>query len=296
MRDEAFAIVTDHLVAAFWRSFVSNRGAALGLGLVVMIVAAALLADFIAPHSPYRQYRDFVLIPPSWQMGGDSAFLLGTDDLGRDLLSRMLHGARNSLATSFCVVTVSLTIGIALGLISAFSRGLVGSFIERFQDLIMSVPSLVLAIVIVAIIGPSQVNTIIAIAIVFLPRYARVVRTAAAAEKVKDYVLAARVIGAGPLRLALTTVLPNCLPPVIVQATLGISDAILESAALGFLGLGAQPPTPEWGAMLAAGRDYLQRAPWVVTFPGLAILVTVIAVNLLGDGLRDALDLKQRRS
>jgi dipeptide transport system permease protein len=194
------------------------------------------------------------------------------------------------------VMSVSFVVGIGLGLASAMAGPVADVAITRVMDLIMAVPSLVLAILVVAILGPSLTNTIIAVTIVYLPRYVRLVRASALGELNKDYVTAARVAGVGPLRLMFVTILPNCLAPLIVQAALGVSDAILEAAALGFLGLGAQPPTPEWGSMLADSREFIRSNPWIVTFPGLAILVTVVAINLTGDGLRDALDPKMRRS
>ena len=281
---------------AFWMAFSENRGALSGLYLVLAIIATAILAGLIAPHSPYEQYRDAVLAPPFWAEGGSSRFLLGTDDLGRDMLSRLLYGARVSLFIGISVMGVSLVVGILLGLISAIVGGLTDVIITRIMDLIMAVPSLVMAILIVAVLGPSLTNTIVAVTVVYLPRYVRLVRASALAELPKDYVTAARVIGVRPLRLMFVTILPNCLAPLMVQAALGISDAILEAAALGFLGLGAQPPTPEWGSMLADARNLIRSNPGIVTMPGLCILVTVIAINLTGDGLRDALDPKMRRS
>ena len=185
---------------------------------------------------------------------------------------------------------------VSLGLAAAWFGGLVDVIIIRIMDLIMAIPSLVLAILIIAIIGPSLTNTIVAVTIVYLPRYVRLVRASALAELTRDYVTAAKVAGVGPFRLMTVTVLPNCLAPLIVQAALGVSDAILEAAGLGFLGLGAQPPTPEWGAMLADTRDLMLSHPWVMAFPGLCILVTVMAINLMGDGLRDALDPRLRKS
>lgn len=278
-----------------WDALKENRGAVAGLVFVILIVLMAIFADVIAPHPPFEQYRDHVLTPPVWQEGGLWLFPLGTDEVGRDMLSRLIHGARISLFIGLSVMIASVIVGGALGLLAAFRGGIVDTLLMRAMDLIMSVPSLVLAIVVVAIIGPSLVNTIIAVSIVYLPRYVRLVRASALSELTRDYVTAARVAGVGPVRLMLVTVLPNCLAPLIVQATLGVSDAILEAAALGFLGLGAQPPSPEWGSMLASAREFLQRAPWVVTFPGLAILFTVVAINLFGDGLRDALDPKLKR-
>ncbi len=186
--------------------------------------------------------------------------------------------------------------GVVLGLVSAFVGGATDVAIMRVMDLIISVPGLVLAILIVSVLGPSLANTIVAVTVVFLPRYVRLVRASAMGEIGKDYVTAARVAGVGRLRLMFSTVLPNCLAPLIVQAALGVSEAILEAAALGFLGLGAQPPTPEWGSMLADSREFIRSNPWIVTLPGIAILVTVISINVMGDGLRDALDPKLKRS
>ncbi len=283
-------------VREFWSSFSENRGAVAGLVLVVSIILMALFAPLIAPYSPIEQFRDSTRLPPAWMEGGDWRYVLGTDALGRDMLSRIIYGSRISLFIGFAVMIVSAVIGVALGLIAAFARGIVEVVIVRIMDLIVSIPSLVLAILIIAVIGPNLTNTIIAVTIVYLPRYVRLVRASALSELTKDYVIAARVAGAGPIRLMLRSVLPNCLPPLIVQAALGISDAILEAAGLGFLGLGAQPPTPEWGAMLADSREFIQAAPWIMAFPGIAILITVLAINLMGDGLRDALDPKLKRS
>ncbi len=283
-------------LAAFWFAFRDNRGATLGLYLVGAIIAIALLADVLAPYSPFEQYRDAVLAPPVWSSGGSWRFILGTDDLGRDMVSRLLYGARVSLLIGLAVMGISMVVGILLGLASVSAGGIVDVVITRIMDLIMAVPSLVLEILIVAMLGPSLTNTIIVITIVYMPRYVRLVRASALAEMSKDYVTAARVIGVKKLRLMFVTVLPNCLAPLIVQAALGVSDAILEAAALGFLGLGAQAPIPEWGSMLADARNLIRSNPGVVTMPGLCILITVVAINLTGDGLRDALDPKMRRS
>lgn len=281
---------------AFWAAFRENRGAVAGLVVLLGVALVAVLAGVIAPHEPAEQFRDFVRLPPVWEEGGNWRFVLGTDGLGRDLLSRLIHGARVSLFIGLAVVTVSFALGIVLGLASAFFGAAVDVIISRVMDLIMAVPSLVLAILVVAVLGPSLANTIVAVTVVYLPRYVRLVRATALAEMQKEYVVAARVAGVGPVRLMGSTVLRNCLAPLIVQAALGVSDAILEAAALGFLGLGAQAPIAEWGTMLADSREFIRSNPWLVTLPGLAILITVVSINLAGDGLRDALDPKLRRS
>ncbi len=279
----------------FWQYFCENRGALAGLIVFLLVVLMAIFASWIAPYSPAEQYRDAFLAPPFWEQGGSTRFLLGTDAVGRDILSRLIHGSRYSLVIGAIVVTLSITVGIALGLIAGFARGIVEIMIMRAMDIMLSLPSLLLAVVIVAILGPGLFNAMLAISIVYLPHLVRLTRAAAITELSKDYVTASRVSGAGIFRLMWITVLPNCMAPLIVQATLSFSSAILDAAALGFLGMGAQPPTPEWGTMLAESREFVLRAWWVVTFPGLAILITVLALNLLGDGLRDALDPKLKR-
>jgi dipeptide transport system permease protein len=276
----------------FWHYFSQNKGAIAGLIFICIIIITAILADVIAPHSPIEQYRDALLMPPAWVDGGSWSYILGTDDVGRDILSRLMHGARLSLMIGTLVVTLSLGLGVILGLIAGFFRGPVEIIIMRGVDIMLAMPSLLLAIAIVAILGPSVLNAAMAITIVSLPHYVRLTRASTMAELNKDYVIASKVVGAGSLRLMFITILPNCLAPLIVQATLGFSTAILDMAALGFLGMGAQPPTPEWGSMLASALQFVQRAWWVVTFPGLFILLTVLAFNLMGDGLRDALDPK----
>ena len=281
---------------SFWRSFRENRGAVIGLAVVCAVVFIAIFANFLAPYSPIEQYRGFTRLPPVWVKGGNWAYPLGTDPLGRDMLSRILYGSRISLFIGLSVMFVSAVLGVLLGLLSAFWGGIVDVIIIRVMDLILAIPSLVLAILIIAVIGPNLTNTIVAVTVVGLPFYVRLVRASAISELTKDYVTAAKVAGVGPLRLMLSTVLPNCLAPLIVQAALGISDAILAAAGLGFLGLGAQPPTPEWGSMLADSRDLITSNPWVMAMPGIAILITVLAINLMGDGLRDALDPRLKKS
>jgi dipeptide transport system permease protein len=281
-------------LSAFAAAYAENRGAMIGLFVLALVALAAVFAGWLSPHAPDLQFRDFVRAKPVWA-GGTWAFPLGTDGDGRDMLARLIYGARISLFIGVSVMAFAFVVGVALGLLAAMAGSMVDVVVSRLMDVIMATPSLVLAVVIVAILGPSLTNTIVAVTIVGLPRYVRVARASALGELTKDYVTAARVAGVGWLRLALTAVLPNCLAPLIVQAALGVSDAILEAAGLGFLGLGAQPPTPEWGAMLADSREFIRSDPWIVTLPGLAILITVVAINLTGDGLRDALDPKMRR-
>ena len=280
----------------FWSSFSENRGAVMGLFVFLAFLIVAAFAPVLAPYSPIEQYRDALLVPPAWQEGGSTRFLLGTDALGRDLLSRLNYGARFSFFIGVIVVTIATTLGVLLGVIAGFAPNWLDTLIMRLMDIVLSFPSLLLALVLVAILGPSLLNAMIAISIVLQPHFVRLTRAAVLTERSKDYVTAARVAGGQPVRIMFRTVLPNCLAPIIVQAALSFSTAVLDTAARGFLGMGAQPPTPEWGTMLAESREFILRAWWVVTFPGLCILVTVLAINLMGDGLRDALDPKLKRS
>jgi len=280
---------------SFWNAYAQSRGALIGLALVGTLVLLAVFADVVSPHPPNEQYRDFTLVPPAWDAGGSSRFLLGTDPVGRDILSRLIHGTRLSLLIGVISVAISLSLGVVLGLVAGYFRGLTETIVMRVTDVMLALPSLLLAIAVVAILGPGLINAMYAIAIVLLPHYVRLTRAAVIAEAKREYVTSSRIAGAGTLRLMFDAILPNCAAPLIVQATLGFSNAILDAAALGFLGLGAQPPTPEWGSMLASALEFIQRAPWVVTLPGLAILITVLAFNLMGDGLRDALDPRLKR-
>jgi dipeptide transport system permease protein len=282
-------------VREFWGYFSRNHGAVIGLAVVIGVLLMAALANLLAPYPPDLTNNAAFLRPPAWQAGGSTAYLLGTDAIGRDILSRLIHGARLSLLIGIAVVALSIVVGIALGLVAGFARGVTEIAIMRLMDIILTLPSLLLAIVIVAILGPGIMNAMLAVAVVVLPHYVRITRAAVITETSKDYVTAARANGAGIARLMFVEVLPNCAAPLIVQASLGVSVAILDAAALGFLGLGAQPPASEWGTMLADAREFVLRAWWVVTFPGIMILVTVLAFNLLGDGLRDALDPKLKR-
>ncbi|WP_409146096.1 ABC transporter permease subunit [Pseudoxanthobacter sp. M-2] len=283
------------MLGAFWASFSENKGAVAGLVFMVVLVLVAIFAPLVAPHAPDVQNRDALLVPPFWEAGGSLTYILGTDAVGRDMLSRLIFGARYSLFIGLFVVTLALAAGVTLGTLSGYLGGWVDTVVMRVMDVVLAFPGLLLALVLVAILGPGLMNAMIAITLVLLPHFVRLTRASVMTERDKDYVVAVRTAGAGPIRLMVKTVLPNCLAPLIVQTTLSFSNAILEAAALGFLGMGAQPPTPEWGTMLAEAREFILRAWWVVTFPGLAILLTVLAINLVGDGLRDALDPKLKR-
>ncbi|MCX7279759.1 MAG: ABC transporter permease subunit [Burkholderiales bacterium] len=291
--EQEFALATPPSAwSEFWRSFSKNKGAVVGLCFMAVVCLAALFAPWMAPYSPVEQFRDHFLAPPAWVAGGSSQFLLGTDEVGRDILSRLIHGARLSLFVGFFSVLMALIPGVVLGLVAGFFGKALDSLVMRVMDIMMALPALLLAVAIMAVLGPGLGNALVAIAVVSLPAYVRLTRASAMTELNRDYVTAARLSGAGTLRLMFVTVLPNCMAPLIVHATMGFSAAILEISALGFLGLGVQPPNPEWGTMLASARDYIERAWWVVTLPGLTILLSVLAINLMGDGLRDALDPK----
>lgn len=278
-----------------WRYLRLHRGTLIASGLILCLAIIAIGAPLLAPHSPIEQYRAAIKIPPAWLTGGSWRFLLGTDEAGRDILSRLIYGARLSFGIGCLSVLLALIPGMTLGLFAAFFPTGLGIPIMRLMDTLLALPSLLLAVAVVAVLGPGLANMTLAIAVVGLPNYVRLTRAAALGELQKEYVIASRVAGAGTLRLMFSQVLPNCTAPLIIQATLGFSTAILDAAALGFLGLGVQPPLPEWGAMLAAARDYIDSAWWMITMPGLAILISVLAINVFGDGLRDALDPKLKR-
>ena len=290
------AVKPQSALGEFWYYFTRSKGAVIGLAVFVIVVLMAIFAPLIAPHLPNEQDRSILLLPPSWMQGGNLSYLLGTDPVGRDIFSRLVYGARFSLFIGVVVVSLSVVLGVVIGLIAGFAGGRTDIVIMRIMDIVLAFPSLLLALVLVAVLGPGLMNAMMAIALVNLPHFVRLTRASVMTEKTKDYVVGSRVAGARWPRLMFITILPNCLAPLIVQATLAFSAAILDAAALGFLGMGAQPPTPEWGTMLAEAREFISRAWWVVTFPGLAILITVLAINLMGDGLRDALDPKLKRS
>lgn len=257
-----------------------------------MWTALALFAPILPLDPPEEVFNGQQLVPPVWAGSGSWRHPLGTDDLGRDTLSRLVFGSRISLGFGFMCVVTSVLIGGLLGVTAGYSGGFWDRCVLRLVDILMAMPSLLLAIVVVAVLGPSLWNALWAVTVVALPGFVRVSRASVLNEREKDYVQASRAFGAGHVRQMFVVILPNCLAPLIVQATLGFSDGILNMAALGFLGLGAQPPTPEWGTMLSDAKSYLETASWLVTWPGVCILSVVLAFNLLGDGLRDAFDPK----
>ncbi|ABB15791.1 nickel transporter permease [Carboxydothermus hydrogenoformans] len=274
----------------FWekdwiKRLLQNKAAVVGLIIVLLLLFAAIFAPVLAPYDPIKdgslQNR---LKPPS------SEHLLGTDKLGRDILSRIIFGARISVEIGVISVGLALIVGTLMGLIAGYYGGLLDSFLMRIVDIILAFPSILLAIAITSVLGPSLNNAMIAVGIVMVPSFARVVRSTVLSLKEMEFVEAARAIGATDFTILFRHILPNSMAPIIVQGTMNIGTAILDAAGLSFLGLGAQPPTPEWGAMLVDARELLVKAPWVAFFPGLAIMLNVLGFNLLGDGLRDALD------
>ncbi|GGH85606.1 peptide/nickel transport system permease protein [Pullulanibacillus pueri] len=271
-------------------SILKSKTSLIGLIIIVLLLLVAVFAPLLAPSNPisggdlFNRYK-----------GPSADHWLGTDELGRDILSRLIYGTRISIQVGIIAVGIALVIGTFLGAISGFFGRWIDMIVMRIVDILMSFPSILLAIAIVAVMGKGLTNTMIAVGIVGIPQFARIVRSSVLSVKETEYVEAARAVGAKSYRVLFRHVLPNCLAPIIVQTTLSIGTAILDAAGLSFLGLGAQPPKPEWGAMLDAGRAALQTAPWVVIFPGLAILVTVLGFNLLGDGLRDALDPRTKK-
>lgn len=270
------------------RRFLRSRTGVAGAVVLLIVVLAAVFAFKVAPYSPTRQDFRVERQPPSAQ------HLMGTDEFGRDVLSRVIWGAQTSLEAGAVAATIALVVGLALGMIAAYYGGRLDNVIMRSMDVILAFPYILLAIAVVAILGPGLLNAMIAIAIVYVPHYARIVRGSVLSVRARDYVEAARALGARDGRVMLQHVLPNTLAPIIVQTTLNIGNAIIDTAGLSFLGLGTQPPTPDWGNMLSAGRSYVIDSPWIATFPGLAILVTVLAFNLMGDALRDAFDPRLR--
>ncbi|MDI3339953.1 MAG: ABC transporter permease [Sphaerobacter sp.] len=265
------------------RHLARSTSGKIGLLLVALVLLMALAAPLIAPHDPYEQ-TVFRLYGPSLY------FPFGTDEFGRDVMSRVIYGARISLQVGLIAVAIALVIGGLLGLVAGYFGGWVDSVISRVLDIVFAFPDILLALALLAVLGPELHNVMIAIGIVYMPSFARIVRGPVLSAKHNEYVEASRVIGAGTLRTLFRHILPNVTAPLIVQTTIALSFAILSEAALSFLGLGAQPPTPSWGAMLSGGRRFVEIAPWTAIFPGLAIMIAVLGFNLLGDWLRDVLD------
>jgi peptide/nickel transport system permease protein len=274
-------------VAARRRFLRSGTGLA-GAVVLIVVIAAAIFAAQIAPYNPTRQDFRVEHQAPS------QAHLMGTDEFGRDVLSRVIYGAQASLQAGAVAASIALLVGLVLGMFAAYYGGAADNIIMRVMDVLLAFPYILLAIAVVAILGPGLRNAMIAIGIVYIPYYARVVRASVLSVRARDYVEAARALGARDARVMVQHVLPNTLAPVIVQTTLNVGAAIIDTAGLSFLGLGTQPPTPDWGNMLSAGRSYVIDSPWIATFPGIAILVTVLAFNLMGDALRDAFDPRLR--
>ncbi len=270
------------------RRLVRNPLAIVGLAIVIAMIVAAIFAPQIAPYSPIQTNLKLYVKPPS------AEHILGTDDLGRDLFSRIIYGAQISLEVSMLSIALGILIGVPLGMISGFYGGRIDTIIMRLTDVFLAFPLLLLAIALVAAIGPSQNSAFIALGIAIWPYFARLARGQALALKNHDFVVAARSIGARDTRILTAHMLPNMLTPIIIYSTVQIAAVILNESALAFLGLGAQPPTPSWGGMLASTRSFLTSAPWLPTYPGIAIFLASLGFNLLGDGLRDALDVKQR--
>jgi ABC-type dipeptide/oligopeptide/nickel transport system permease subunit len=287
-------MVEENKILEFYKQFKKNKSALIGLYVVLMLISLAVFAPFLAPFDPLIQNLDDRLIPPAWNIGGSLTHLLGTDDFGRDMLSRIIYGARISLMIGLISVSISLVFGTLMGALAGYFGGLVDTLIMRIVDIMLSIPAILLAIVIVSILGPDLFNAMIAIGIVGIPTFARIVRGSVLAEKEKEYVIASRINGSSNVRLITKVILPNCLTPLIVQSTMGFAGAVLEAAGLSFLGLGAQPPSPEWGAMLGDSLQFITTASWMILYPGIAIFLTVMSFNLVGDGLMDALDPKMK--
>ncbi|WDD97626.1 ABC transporter permease subunit [Thalassomonas actiniarum] len=276
-----------------WLIFRQSPVVMIGFGSFLFLTVLAVFSPLLTPYSPVESHLNSLLLPPAWDDAGDISYLLGTDNLGRDMLSRLMHGTSLTFGLSFIVVIISLVIGVIIGSLSALTKGIKSSFLNHFLDVILSIPSLLLAIVIVAILGPGLDNTLWAIVMVLIPQFVHITRNAVKEELTKDYVLASRLDGAGSIRILSYSVFPNIIEKIVSQATLAQSAAILDIAALGFLGLGAPIPLPEWGAMLSNGIDLFYIAPWTVYLPGLAILFAVVATNLVGEGMRHAI--RQRK-
>lgn len=273
-------------IAEIWGRLKKNKLALVGLVIIIILVLVAIFADFIASYDYAEQNLKLALKKPS------SEHWFGTDEFGRDIFSRIIYGSRVSLKVGFIAVSIAVIIGGFLGAISGYYGGKIDNVIMRFMDILLAIPGILLSISIVAALGPGLIKLMIAVGISSIPQYARIVRASVLSVKDHEFIEAAKAMGASDFRIIVTHILPNCLAPIIVQATLGVALAILTVAGLSFIGLGIQPPTPEWGAMLSGGRSYIRDYSYMTIFPGLAIVLIIFALNVLGDGLRDALDPK----
>ncbi|MEF1253378.1 MULTISPECIES: putrescine export ABC transporter permease SapC [unclassified Vibrio] len=273
----------------FWRSFRANNLAMFGLWCLLFIIVITLLSPWITPHDPQAQTGE-LLIPPSWNPAGTVEYFLGTDDLGRDILSRLIEGSRFTFGAAFLVTIIATVVGCVIGVLAGMTKGLLSSTLNHLLDTVMSIPSLLLAIIFVAFLGFGEFNILLAICLALIPRFIRSVYIAVHTEVEKDYIMAARLDGANDFYLLWNSILPNVLVVVASEVTLAWSIAILDITALGFLGLGAQAPSTEWGAVLGDSVELIYLAPWTVTLPGLAIMFTVIVINLVGEGVRQALN------
>jgi peptide/nickel transport system permease protein len=278
----------ESLGARAWRRLAKRKGAVLGLVIIAVFVAAAILAPMLAPYDPIRQSWSSIRKPPSIE------HWFGTDESGRDLFSRVIFGARASLLAGVVSISIALSLGVPLGLLAGYGGKWTDALISRITDAMLACPFLILAIALAAFLGPSLQNAMIAIGLTATPIFVRLTRGQVLAVKVEDYVEAARAVGNPPMRIALKHILPNILPALIVQATISVATAIIAEASLSFLGLGQQPPAPSWGSMLNTAQRFLTNAPWMAIWPGLAIFLVVLSFNMVGDGLRDALDPKER--
>ncbi|MFP2770445.1 ABC transporter permease subunit [Oceanisphaera sp. KMM 10153] len=273
-----------------WELFRKNTLGMIGLWGLVLLSLLTLLAPWLAPYAPYEQFSQALLMPPSWADDGNIDFFLGTDDLGRDMLSRLVFGARLTFGNGVLAVLIALLAGGCIGIVGGMSKGFKASILNHFLDTLLSIPSLLLAIIFVAILGPGLFNTLIAITLALIPQFTRAIYNAVSDEMQKEYVTALRLDGGTRWRILRFGVLPNLNDTIVSQTTRGLSSAILDITAVGFLGLGAQPPRPEWGAMLSDAMELVYLAPWTVTLPGLAILLSVLVVNMVGEGLRQAIN------
>lgn len=284
MHDDILSLKKTSQIYDIWGRLVRNKSAMAGLIILLILILTAIFADFIAPYGYDDQVLENQFIPPCLE------HIFGTDNFGRDIFSRVVYGSRISLQVGLISMGVAVILGCIVGSIAGYYTGLVDNLIMRIIDIMLAIPSILLAISIAAALGPGLRNVMIAIAIGSVPQFARIVRASILTVKEQEYIEASRATGASDLRIIVSHILPNCIAPIIVQTTLGVGNAILNAAGLSFIGLGVQPPIPEWGAMLSAARQYIRDYWWMLTFPGLAIMLTVFALNVLGDGLRDALD------